>query len=163
MALIECPDCGRKVSDRAKTCPDCSCPVSDVVAEARAKAEEQRLVASRKRVEDRLVDCGRCHGRGWHPFGEGGRVAWCLVCEQTGRTPLFHAADGWYSVAPYAVERFLAGELHARTSGVVFYLGEAEPKPHAFPEAAHRVAVDPLDPAIAWVMDPEEKKKLVSE
>ena len=43
MALIECPDCERKVSDRAATCPDCACPVAEVVAEQRAA--EARLEA----------------------------------------------------------------------------------------------------------------------
>ena len=28
--LVECPDCGRRVSDRAKNCPDCACPVAEV-------------------------------------------------------------------------------------------------------------------------------------
>ncbi len=27
MALIKCPDCGRDVSDKAKSCPFCGCPV----------------------------------------------------------------------------------------------------------------------------------------
>lgn len=28
MALIKCPECGRKVSDKAKTCPDCGYPIA---------------------------------------------------------------------------------------------------------------------------------------
>lgn len=28
MALITCPECGRKASDRAKTCPDCGYPIA---------------------------------------------------------------------------------------------------------------------------------------
>lgn len=28
MALISCPDCGRKVSDRAVSCPECGCPIA---------------------------------------------------------------------------------------------------------------------------------------
>jgi len=27
MALIECPECGRKVSDQAASCPQCGCPL----------------------------------------------------------------------------------------------------------------------------------------
>ena len=34
--LIACPECERKVSDRAKACPDCGFPVSEHVAEAKA-------------------------------------------------------------------------------------------------------------------------------
>ena len=29
MALIECPDCKREVSDAAKACPHCGCPIAD--------------------------------------------------------------------------------------------------------------------------------------
>ncbi|MBQ9198578.1 MAG: zinc ribbon domain-containing protein [Lachnospiraceae bacterium] len=27
MALIECPECGKKISDKAMTCPSCGCPI----------------------------------------------------------------------------------------------------------------------------------------
>lgn len=27
MALIKCPECGKEVSDKAKTCPNCGCPI----------------------------------------------------------------------------------------------------------------------------------------
>jgi uncharacterized membrane protein YvbJ len=28
MALVSCPECNRKVSDRATACPQCGCPIS---------------------------------------------------------------------------------------------------------------------------------------
>ena len=31
MALIECPECGRKVSSMAKVCPDCGYPIAKVL------------------------------------------------------------------------------------------------------------------------------------
>lgn len=27
MALIKCPECGREISERAKSCPNCGCPI----------------------------------------------------------------------------------------------------------------------------------------
>lgn len=33
MALITCPECGKQISDKAKTCPNCGCPVSDMNTE----------------------------------------------------------------------------------------------------------------------------------
>lgn len=28
MALIKCPECGKEISDKAKSCPGCGCPIS---------------------------------------------------------------------------------------------------------------------------------------
>ena len=28
MSLIDCPECGKKVSDKAGACPDCGCPLA---------------------------------------------------------------------------------------------------------------------------------------
>lgn len=29
MSLINCPECGKQISDRAVACPNCGCPISD--------------------------------------------------------------------------------------------------------------------------------------
>ncbi|MDY7096188.1 MAG: zinc ribbon domain-containing protein [Acidobacteriota bacterium] len=42
MALIDCPDCGRKVSDRARSCPNCGRPTSAETASAPAVGQTQR-------------------------------------------------------------------------------------------------------------------------
>lgn len=31
MALIRCKECGKKISDKAKTCPNCGCPLSEIL------------------------------------------------------------------------------------------------------------------------------------
>ena len=36
MALIQCPECGKEISDKALTCPSCGCPI---------KAEEPKAVS----------------------------------------------------------------------------------------------------------------------
>jgi len=33
MAMIECPECQKRVSDKAATCPDCGCPVAPAVVQ----------------------------------------------------------------------------------------------------------------------------------
>lgn len=146
MALIECPDCGRKVSDRAANCPDCACPVSEVVAEQKAESERARIAKTRS-MTDQAVDCAQCDARGFYPGDEGGFI-WCIACEHTGRLLLARAEDGYYGVARYAVERFLAAEIHPESSGVVFYLGESKPAGHRFPEASPRSEIDPEE--IPW-------------
>ena len=64
MALITCPECGREVSDRAKTCPNCGFPITkseemdnelqvrDVVL---AKEEQKPQPQSKKKVRIGLV------------------------------------------------------------------------------------------------------------
>jgi hypothetical protein len=155
MALIECPDCGRKVSDRARTCPDCACPVAEVMAEQRAEARQREVVESRRAL-DKQVDCPRCEARGMYELGDG-YVEWCPICEATGRIVLCEAADGFYAVAEYAIERFEAGELHPRTSGVVFYLGTEAPTRFRFPKPSKRFPVDPDD--IPWDIESDPQQK----
>jgi len=145
MALIECPDCGRKVSDRASTCPDCACPVSEVVAEMRVKSDRERVAQTREML-DETVDCPRCEARGFYS-GDEGHYIWCVACEHTGRLVLGKAEDGYYAVARYATERFLAAEIHPGSSGVVFFL-EKKPPGHRFPKASPRAEIDPDE--IPW-------------
>lgn len=51
MALINCPECGRQVSDRAACCPDCGCPISSVPA----AAAPQAVVNTSKEAENLLM------------------------------------------------------------------------------------------------------------
>lgn len=146
MPLIECPDCGRKVSDRAATCPECACPVAEVVSEQRAADERARVATTRAITED-AVDCPKCEARGFFS-GDEGTFIWCVACEHTGRLLLGTADDGYYGVARYAVERFLAGEIHPGESGVVFFLDVKKPDGHRFPKASPRSEIDPKD--IPW-------------
>lgn len=40
MALIECPECGRQVSDKALACPGCGCPIAE-----KGASEKPALIA----------------------------------------------------------------------------------------------------------------------
>ena len=40
MALINCPECNKQVSDNAKSCPDCGFPIRDYVDGLRPEKEE---------------------------------------------------------------------------------------------------------------------------
>lgn len=144
--LIECPDCERKLSDRATLCPDCSCPVAAVMAERRAAEAAAEALRTRRSLE-RDVDCPKCEARGFYRCDDG-YVEWCIACEHTGRLVLCQASDGYFGVARYAVERFVGGELYAGKSGVVFHLGEREPRGHRYPNPAPRTEADPNE--IPW-------------
>lgn len=40
MALIQCPECGKEISDRASNCPNCGCPIHVEVKEERTQQVE---------------------------------------------------------------------------------------------------------------------------
>ena len=43
MAMIECPECGRMVSDEATTCPECGYPVGGHPRNSRRRHQQRRL------------------------------------------------------------------------------------------------------------------------
>ena len=49
MPLIECPDCGKKVSDKAETCPSCGYPFEKL---RQAAAKKKRQVEDAKRAKE---------------------------------------------------------------------------------------------------------------
>lgn len=52
MALIECPECGKKISSYAYACPECGCPM-DVIEVLQKKKQEEEL----KRLEEEKISC----------------------------------------------------------------------------------------------------------
>jgi len=137
--LIPCPECERKVSDRAKACPDCGFPVSEWIAD---KAREERLVrsrASRARVGE--VDCPACEARGfrsWTEKDESGELrslfCWCADCKHSGRVHQCRDSEGFYAVSFAALEAFLAGEIDDDADGVTA-LGAQVSSAHRFEQA----------------------------
>lgn len=49
MALIVCPDCGKKFSDRAVSCPECGCPTSEIIVNTNS---DEKLPESKDSVID---------------------------------------------------------------------------------------------------------------
>lgn len=137
--LIECPECGRKVSDRAKSCPDCGFPVAEEVS-AKREAERAAEIVKTRRQTDREVDCVKCEARGFYTSDDG-LFGWCWICEHTGRVPLCRADDGYYAVAGKSVASFLAGEASPDGENVVF-LGPEPPPAHRYPASGKRVTAE---------------------
>lgn len=44
MALINCPECGKMVSSRAKSCPNCGCPIDDDVKLENKNEEDDSIL-----------------------------------------------------------------------------------------------------------------------
>ena len=58
MALIKCNECGKEISDKAKTCPNCGCPIEEIKIKEKVKSkktfeelskEEKQLVYTKYR------------------------------------------------------------------------------------------------------------------
>lgn len=47
MALIECPECGKEISDKAESCPHCGFPVSKTLSHEREKYKAEDCAAGR--------------------------------------------------------------------------------------------------------------------
>ena len=46
MALINCPECGKEVSNKAKSCPNCGCPIEVVNSTGEVKIKLSPLISS---------------------------------------------------------------------------------------------------------------------
>lgn len=58
MALINCPECGKQVSDRAIACPDCGCPIASTAAvanEAATPVAQKSEVVLKKKKKATLI------------------------------------------------------------------------------------------------------------
>lgn len=137
--LIACPECERKVSDRAKACPDCGFPVAEHFAEQQAARDRQARLASRERVGE--VDCPVCEARGFVQFegkDEAGEArpmfSWCVDCKHSGRVHLCRDSAGYYALSLARLDAFLAGDLDAGDEGVAF-LGTEPPAGHRYAQA----------------------------
>jgi hypothetical protein len=52
MPLIDCPDCGKSVSDKADSCNNCGCPLGDSGGEAQEKPRRQSTARSAARSNE---------------------------------------------------------------------------------------------------------------
>lgn len=123
--LIACPECERKVSDRAKACPDCGFPVHEHVVEQRELGRREALVESRERVGE--IDCPHCDARGFKNHSETDSegvvrqmFGWCAECKHSGRVHQCRDLDGYYAVGHAALEDFLSGAIDASADAVSF-------------------------------------------
>lgn len=46
MAIIKCPECGKEVSDKAKSCPNCGCPIESITPNGTVRIKVSTLKSS---------------------------------------------------------------------------------------------------------------------
>ena len=69
MALINCPECAKEISDKASACPHCGYPIAEYIEEQKYTAEVQRLLDKIIEVEYKYpsprqtvcIKCGAPH------------------------------------------------------------------------------------------------------
>ncbi len=128
--LIACPECERKVSDRAPACPECGFPIREWLAEQQAAERREHSRKTRERIGD--ADCPSCEARGFVVFSEIDQkgvthqaFTWCSDCKHSGRIHQCRDAEGYWGVSDLLLERFLAGEIDPPIEGLVFLGREA--------------------------------------
>ncbi|MFV8754850.1 hypothetical protein ACNOYE_30250 [Nannocystaceae bacterium ST9] len=138
--LIPCPECERKVSDRAAACPECGFPIREWLAEREQTERRERARATRERVGD--VDCPSCEARGFVMFAEVDErgverqaFTWCEDCEHVGRIHQCRDSEGFWAVSRALLDRFLAGEIDSPLAGLMF-LGHEAATEHRYPRAS---------------------------
>jgi hypothetical protein len=140
--LLDCPECGHGVSERAVACPSCGFPVAEHVAE-RKRAEADEADRGTREVVGQ-VDCVHCEARGFRSFEfeVDGEVRegfeWCSICEHTGRVVLCRSTSGYYAVDERHLEAFLAGGDPLDASAVIA-LGHEAPAGHRYPQPSKRM------------------------
>lgn len=79
MALINCPECGKQISDRAKTCIFCGYPIQEYMEEQKQKEQEKKKDIPIR--DDICPQCGNeispvfrvCNKCGYSQYGNAGR------------------------------------------------------------------------------------------
>ena len=123
--LIPCPECERKVSDRAAACPECGFPIREWLAEREQAQRREQARATRERIAE--VDCPHCEARGFVLFSETDDAGverqaftWCVDCKHSGRVHQCRDSEGYWAVSHAMLDRFLAGEIDPPADGLVF-------------------------------------------
>ncbi len=109
MALIQCPDCGVDVSDRAAACPKCACPIAEIVKERgtamRPRPSSPALHAPEGPGQERTV----WEGRPSQVINLGAYLLWGLVVVVSAVLGIRFRASGyaWLAVIPILVALFM--------------------------------------------------------
>jgi hypothetical protein len=134
--LIPCPECERKVSDRAAACPECGFPIREWLAEREQAERREHARQTRARVGE--ADCPSCDARGFVIFSEADDkgverpgFTWCVDCKHTGRVPQCRDSEGHWAVSHALIDGFLAGTIDPPRDGLHF-LGSVPASEHRY-------------------------------
>ena len=58
MALIECPECGKEISEKSKTCINCGYPISEYVRELQREQDQTETEQAKENQETYQSESG---------------------------------------------------------------------------------------------------------
>lgn len=56
MALINCPECGKEISDKAPACPKCGCPIENIALPTYIKPEQAYPISCTRKIGPVQID-----------------------------------------------------------------------------------------------------------
>lgn len=54
--LVTCPECGGKVSDKAKACPDCGCPIEEILNQFKLSVYNPETMTGKTPADDKAIE-----------------------------------------------------------------------------------------------------------
>ena len=108
--LIECTECGHKVSDKADKCPECGCPMEDIL---KCLREKEIYITDDKEMNDSMLIC--------NINGKRADVAWIKdIIDKMDETELYHCKYVWDKLKGKEDERFLCFQKYMGTPEQVY-------------------------------------------
>ena len=77
--LVNCPDCGQKVSDKAAACPNCGCPMEEIMKQFMFFEYDPNTMTGKTPDDDKAMEIAlefygeliaSGDGRVWNPGGQ---------------------------------------------------------------------------------------------
>ena len=109
--LIECTECGHKVSDKADKCPECGCPVREIL---KCLREKEIYITDDTEIKDGMLICSI--------NGKKADLTWIKeIVDKMDETELYHCKYVWNSKLGNDHERCLCLDKYTGTPEKVYY------------------------------------------
>lgn len=109
--LIECTECGHKVSDKADKCPECGCPVREIL---KCLREKEIYITDDTEIKDGMLICSI--------NGKRADLTWIKeIVDKMDETELYHCKYVWNSKLGNVNERALCLKKYMKTPEMVYY------------------------------------------
>ena len=54
--LVTCPECGKKVSDKASSCPNCGCPIDEILKQFQLTVYDPETMTGKTPEDDSAIE-----------------------------------------------------------------------------------------------------------